>query len=712
MTYVSGKLLTDLSEGVPMLTPDTDYGPTVTERVDAMELLHSADLSPDGALVAWSVSRIEGDVVRHSLCLSRVAEPRAAAVAVAFGDGAHTPSFSPDGSRLAFLSGDGPVTHMVLVRLADAPDFDFEVLVDPAEPNRCVSEKPVWSPDGRRIAYAATLRTRVPEAPYRITRAIGWVDGLDLVDDATADIFVYDVGTRTHTRLTDDAWVNSRPTWLASPGRPGAGTTEAESGQAGTARIAFLAGCGPEEWQQGTAAVRSVAADGSGTVTEHMRELDLFSLAASGDGWIAVTSSGAASHSLGRLFLVDPADDSAAASQSWRLTDRGAGLSVDLNGDVLGDVAIPFVDPDPRLLLHAGDALLRVHVEDRLEVHRVALEGEPRTTPVLAGPGCFYPLAVAGQRLLYATGTLTSPPDLWVRDMDTGEDSRISDTATRNRACTVPCTVTEFRVRAKDGPPVQGKLLRPADAVGALPTVLLIHGGPKSAYGEVYVTDAHILCGAGFGVLMVNPRGSRGYGVEFADAIIGAWGHDDLDDLMAAVDFAVDEGWADPARLGVAGLSYGGYMSSWIVGHTDRFKAAVIENPVTDFSSLYGTSDIGLGFLPDVLGALPETDPDRYRRLSPITTAHTCTTPTLLIQGERDHRCPPEQSKQFYSVLRRAGCVAEMLMLPDASHEGSISGPVPVRRAQNEALVDWMVRHVKESNPARRDAAGAPGDEA
>ncbi|WP_406293175.1 S9 family peptidase [Embleya sp. NBC_00888] len=689
-----------------MPTADTGCGSTVTELVDAMELVHSADLSPDGALVAWSVCHIEGDVERRSLRLSSVAEPRAAALAVAFGDGGHTPSFSPDGSRLAFLSNDGPTVRIVLVRLADAPDFEFEVLVDPGEPDRSVSGKPAWSPDGRHIAYAATLSTRVVGAPYRITRTIGWADGLDLVDDVTADVFVCDLDTRTHTRLTDDAWVNTQPTWLSPSSRPG--SSEAESEEAGPGRIAFLAGCGPQEWRHGVAGVRSVGSDGSDpTVVEHMRAPDLFSLAALGDGRIAVTTSGADPHSLGRLFVLDSLDE---AAPSCRPTDRAAGLDLDVNGDVLGDIAIPFTDPDPRLLLHAGDALVRVHVEDRLEVHRIALEGEPRATTVLSGPGCFYPLAVAGQRLLYATGTLASPPDLWVRDLDTGEDLRISDTAARNRTCTVPCTVTGFWVGAKGGPQVQAKLLRPAGAVGALPTVLLIHGGPKAAYGEVYVTDAHILCGAGFGVLMVNPRGSRGYGVEFADAIIGAWGHDDLDDLMAAVDFAVDRGWADPARLGVAGLSYGGYMSSWIVSHGDRFKAAVIENPVTNFSSMYGTSDIGLSFLPAALDALPETDAERYRKLSPISTAHTCTTPTLLIQGERDHRCPPEQSKQFYSVLRRAGCVAEMLMLPDASHEGSTSGPVPARRAQNEALVDWMVRHVKKSDSAQRDTAGAPHD--
>ncbi|MFD6288906.1 prolyl oligopeptidase family serine peptidase [Streptomyces sp. NPDC060205] len=695
----------------------TDIGSdrAITQAVEAMELVHSADLSPDGTLVAWSSSCIEGDAERRGLRLSEVAQGPASAaaasaaaasvnahsVAVEFGDSDHTPLFSPDGSRLAFLSQDGPVTRIVLVRPAEAPDFAFEVLVDPEAPDRSVFGRPTWSPDGRRIAYAGTRRTRVPGMPYRITRVIGWVDGLGLVDDATADIFVVDLDKGTHTRLTGDEWVNSQPTWL-----PPSGTAVDGDGRPSSWRIAYRAGLGPDQWQQGVAAVRSVAADGAeATPVEHLRALDIFSVRALDDGRIAVTSSGSKPHSVGQLWTLRAGDGTAADPAPWPRTDRAAGLDLDLNGDVLGDIAVPFMDPDARVLLHAGDAVLRVQVEDRLEVHRVALDGEPKADPVLAGTGCFYPLAVAGQRLLYGHGTLTAPPDLWLRDLDTGDDVRVTDTAAHNRSCTVPCTVTTFRVPIGSGSTVQAKLLRPASAVGALPTVLLIHGGPRSAYGEAYVTDAHVLCGEGFGVLMVNPRGSRGYGTDFADAIIGDWGDKDFHDLMAAVDFAVAEGWADPDRLGVSGLSYGGYMSSWIVGHTDRFKAAVIENPVTNFWSMYGTSDVGLSLLPAVLDALPQTDFERYRRLSPITTAHMCTTPTLLIQGEADHRCPPEQSKQFYSVLRRAGCVAELLMLPDASHEGAISGPVPSRRAQNEALVDWMVRHVQGRDQALQGGA-------
>ena len=140
-------------------------------------------------------------------------------------------------------------------------------------------------------------------------------------------------------------------------------------------------------------------------------------------------------------------------------------------------------------------------------------------------------------------------------------------------------------------------------------------------------------------------------------------------------------------------------MSCWIVGQTDRFKAAVPENPVTNWVTIYGISDAGVELTPDELGGLPQEIPEVYQRCAPITYAHRCTTPTLLVQGEDDYRCPAEQSEQFYAVLKASGCIVEMLRIPKSSHGGSIDGAPIVRRAQNEALLDWMNRYVLDIEP-------------
>ncbi|MDV3125974.1 S9 family peptidase [Mycobacterium sp. 21AC1] len=627
--------------------------------IEAMTFVHGADLSPDGSRVAWCVSRIEGDDECITLRITIVGERDA--TEVDWGKGHQHPVWSPDGTRIAFVSDVDDTAQLAVLTL------DSMHVGQITDLPQGVTGRPVWSPDGRRIAYTAPPARRKDGAPYRITRAIGWLDGVGLVDDATAEIYVVECESGRHDRLTDDAWVNGTPSW-----------------QPDSAALVYLAASGPDEWDP-TYVVRRVTLDG--TVRDAAQLPDALAVAALADGEVAVTSLGFVTSALGELFVV---------RTTGEIESRTNELALDVTGDVLGDMPVPYTDPEDRLVVSGGEAFVRTQSGDRLQIRRVALNGTSQSASVVVDGGCAYPLAVANGRLLYAGGTLTSPPDLSVRDLATGATTRVSFTAEQNARVLRGVDVEELSLPAVGRPAVQIKFLRPRGCEGALPTVLLIHGGPKSAFGQSFFADAQLLCEAGFGVLLVNPRGSRGYGVDFASAITGNWGGDDYADLMDSVDLAVDKGLADPDRLGVSGLSYGGFMSAWMVTHTNRFRAAVIENPVTNFWSMYGTSDIGLVFVPEILDGTPQVAMETYLRSSPVSEAHRCITPTLIVLGEEDHRCPPEQGRQFYAQLKRAGCIAELLMLPGASHAGSTFGPVEVRRAQNEALVDWMTRHVAD----------------
>jgi dipeptidyl aminopeptidase/acylaminoacyl peptidase len=202
-----------------------------------------------------------------------------------------------------------------------------------------------------------------------------------------------------------------------------------------------------------------------------------------------------------------------------------------------------------------------------------------------------------------------------------------------------------------------------------------------------------MLAAAGYAVLCINYRGSSGYGTAFADQIMGNLGDLEFADLMAGVDAAVARGLADPNRLACSGGSYGGYLTCWLVGHTTRFKAAIAERPITNLVSAFGASDIP-GWWVDALGGAPHEAPAVYARCSPLTYAHRCQTPTLLLVAEQDHRCPPLESEQFYTALKQAGCVVEMLRLPHSAHGGADTGPLPVRRAQNEAYLEWLGRYL------------------
>jgi len=225
-----------------------------------------------------------------------------------------------------------------------------------------------------------------------------------------------------------------------------------------------------------------------------------------------------------------------------------------------------------------------------------------------------------------------------------------------------------------------------------LPTVLFVHGGPYIATGRAFRYDFFMLAAHGFRVLFGNFRGSAGYGEEFARAIMGDWGSA-LPDHIGIVDEAIARGLTDPARVGVWGASHGGFATCWLVCQTSRFKAAVAEAAVTNFFTAYYLSDAPEGFARE-LGGRPDEIPDVYRARSPITYARNCKTPTLLIHGEEDLRCPIAEAEQFLRALQDAGCVTELVRIPGASHLGDSLGPVAARRAQNGALLGWFLEYL------------------
>jgi dipeptidyl aminopeptidase/acylaminoacyl peptidase len=178
-------------------------------------------------------------------------------------------------------------------------------------------------------------------------------------------------------------------------------------------------------------------------------------------------------------------------------------------------------------------------------------------------------------------------------------------------------------------------------------------------------------------------------------ANIGDWAGEDYADVMAALDLAAARDAIDPDRLGVYGYSYGGFLASWAIGHTDRFKAAVIGAPVIDLVSSYGAGDIGAGFLPHYLGATPTSDPARYRAASPLSFLHNAKTPSLILHGEADLRCPIGQSEQLFTALLDAGVETQFVRYPGGGHLFPWRGTPDHRVDFGNRIIDWFDRFLK-----------------
>ncbi len=232
------------------------------------------------------------------------------------------------------------------------------------------------------------------------------------------------------------------------------------------------------------------------------------------------------------------------------------------------------------------------------------------------------------------------------------------------------------------------------DPAKKYPVVLNVHGGPNDHYGYGFNATQQALAGAGFLVVFSNPRGSSSYGRGFTQRGGSDWGGEDFLDLMGIVDPVLERPYADAERTGIFGYSYGGYMTAWTIGQTDRFAAAVCGAPCFDLESMWGTSDIGHLFGPMQWGGTPHRTPEWYAAHSPSNFAHRSVTPTLIVHGEADDRCPIGQSEQMFVALLDAGCEVEFARYPGGSHLFLRSGPPAHKVDYYTRVTGWFRDHL------------------
>jgi dipeptidyl aminopeptidase/acylaminoacyl peptidase len=327
--------------------------------------------------------------------------------------------------------------------------------------------------------------------------------------------------------------------------------------------------------------------------------------------------------------------------------------------------------------------------------------------PVDGPPTPFYEPAkgIVGPARMNASGNFIgfesespeSAPEAFCMSADGGKPVQVSRT---NSELPKP-TLGETKVvswKAKDGRTIEGLLTYPVayESGKKYPLVLNIHGGPTGVFAEAFIGKSSVypiaaFAASGYAVLRPNPRGSSGYGKDFRFANMADWGGMDFLDDMAGVDHVISMGVADPERLGIMGWSYGGFMTSWAITQTNRFKAAAVGAGVTDLWSFTGTADIP-GFLPDYFGGDATDQFENFHKHSAMTYVKNVKTPTLILHGEADLRVPTSQGYEFYNALKRENVPVKMVVYPRQPH-----GPYEPKFVMDIAQrnLDWMDKYVR-----------------
>jgi dipeptidyl aminopeptidase/acylaminoacyl peptidase len=658
----------------------------------AIKGVTDVQLSLDGRRVAYVVSEIdrEADDYHTSIWLVPVegGEP------VRFSQGPKkdsAPRWSPDGSQIAFLSD----------RDGGAPQL-YVIPADGGEARKLTSlEKgagaPAWSPDGARIAFAARWlveeppkdkdeRARWNQRPKVITRAQYRNDGQGYTLDAPSRLFVVDVSSEA-------APEDLRP-FIESDGEDVAPVWSPDG-----RRIAFTrTRAGVLDYSLSDLWV--VGSDGMGarrlTVNVGRAQLPAWSP----DGTqIAVygTDEQEPGFSGGLPYVwIVPANDVGEPRCLTAGHDRFAYLP-----------ASPLAPRPPMWSPDGASITFLMANEGCIQLVR-ASTGDGAVQPVLSGERWVVGADIRAERIAFIAHSAEDPGDVLVRDLAGGGERRLTDLNREWLESVALPAVERRRFASPNGGEIDGWLFMPTRTSspdhpervgGPAPLVLQVHGGPHSFAGSRFESTAfyaYVLANRGWAVLALNPTGSGSYGKEFAHAIRERWGEHDLPEQLAAADALIEEGLVDPQRLAITGYSYGGYMTSWAIGHSDRFKAAVVGAPVTNFESFHGTSDIGPWFSPwELRGALAEKR-DLYRRLSPIQSAHLATAPTLILHGESDDRCPIGQGEELYMALLTAGRVpVGFVRYPGGAH-GFVSTGRPSHRVDySRRVVDWLTEHVR-----------------
>lgn len=669
------------------------------EDLLALKWVSDPQISPDATRAVFVRTEVdrEADTYRSHLWIVPLSagEPRE------FTAGEHRdslPRWSLDGRWIAFLSDRGAKPEPGTKR----PKQLYLIPVDGGEARLLVAgtyspSDLAWSPDGQTIAFVGKVPKDDPKSDVKvITRVRYKFDGDGFWDGRYKQIFTLNIAGGTPQQLSHGDYDHIDPAW-SPDGRTlaFAANRSAEADFTNVTDVWILSSSGGEPRRLtksvGPCATPSWSPDGRWIA--YYGHDNACMGATNTNAWVVSMDGG------------DPANLTASYDRSLEhhvITDMRA------HPKIGGPAWTP--DGSRVVVLIADGATNQLGSVDRRT---------GSVTVLTSGRREIYGLSIArsGAAAVIAASDPVTPGDVWVVPLEGRGSERRLTAANASVLADVALRVPErFAYEGADGWPVEGWVMRPVEFRDGekYPTVLQIHGGPHGAYGDAFFHEFQLLAAEGFAIVYTNPRGSQGYGQRFTAATHHDWGGKDYEDIIRGLDAAVARAsFIDVDRLGVAGGSYGGFMTNWVIGHTDRFKAAVTMRSISNNLSQWGTSDLAFmkGFWE--FPGDPWEAPTWYWEHSPLAYVERIKTPLLILHSEQDLRCPVGEAEQLFAALVKLRREVLFVRFPNESHDLSRIGQPTHRIERLRWIVKWFADHLRRpvQAPAREPAVAGGGME-
>jgi dipeptidyl aminopeptidase/acylaminoacyl peptidase len=664
---------------------------TITaEDLYKLQSISSVRMSPDGENIIYTLQRVHAPTEKKYSNLWMVSTRASTSRQFTYGDQNDTAArWSPDGKQISFLSNRGD---------KEKPPQIYLIPFDGGEARKLTAlqgsiSSYSWSPDGKN--FLCTVRKTDPVVLERekdeqkkklgtvfrhYNRPFYKLDGFGYLPEERSHLWIVNATSGRARQLTDHALFDEGNCSWSPDGR----------------WIVFTSNrCEKPDLDPSNMDLFVIPSSGGEFRKITTPYGDKNSPIFSPDGkWIAYYGQeGDQDYKNQNLWLV-PANGSAPAQNltgkfdfhvsSWTINDLGE-----------GNLTPPLWKKDSKRIIFP------VLFHGSSMVYSIDTEGKKLET--LIGEGGVaqdYSLDKAQIRLAYFYGKMDDPGQICILDLASGKNQRLTHVNRELLDKIDLGKVEEVWFKGTDGNNLQGWILTPPgfDPKKKYPSIMEIHGGPLTQYGNYFMHEFYYLASLGYIVYFSNPRGGRGYGEVHAGAIYGSWGSVDYTDLMAWADFVQQKSYIDPQRMGVTGGSYGGYMTVWIIGHTNRFKAAVTQRCVSNFVSMWGSSDFNWTFQKVLADKPPFEDLQKFWDHSPIKYIGNAKTPTLVIHNEMDLRCPIEQGEQVFIALQTLGVESAMVRFPEEFHGLSRSGRTDRRIARLKHISGWFDKHLKNKS--------------